>query len=123
MNLPSAAWDAAALRGECGAGRRREVPLRWGDHRAGGGPGGACGFGGRGGNALKAKFVAEPAFAALRDEARVEAKQAIYGSGAATTELARLKALVVSSGLMSPTTIDGEAAALLSRIQQLAIAP
>jgi spore coat protein CotH len=88
----------------------------------GGGPGGAGGFGGRGGNALKAKFVAEPAFAALRDQARATAKQAIYGSGAATTELTRLATLVASSGLMSAATIDSEAAALLSRIQ-LATSP
>lgn len=89
----------------------------------GGGPGGAGGFGGRGGNALKAKFVAEPAFAAIRDQARATAKQAIYGSGAATIELTRLKTLVASSGLVSAATTDSEAAALLSRIQQLATAP
>jgi spore coat protein CotH len=89
----------------------------------GGGPAGAGGFGGRGGNALKAKFVAAPEFAAVRDAARAEAKQAIYGSGAATTELTRLKTLVASSGLMSASTINSEAAALLSRIQQLATAP
>jgi spore coat protein CotH len=89
----------------------------------GGGPGGPGGFGGRGGHALKSKFVAEPAFAALRDQARAKAKQAIYGSGAATTELARLKALVASSGLVDAGTLDSEAAALLSRIQQLATAP
>lgn len=89
----------------------------------GGGPGGPGGFGGRGGHALKSKFVAEPAFAALRDQARAKAKQAIYGSGAATTELARLKALVASSGLVDVGTLDSEAAALLSRIQQFATAP
>ena len=89
----------------------------------GGGPGGPGGFGGRGGHALKSKFVAEPAFAAIRDQAHAKAKQAIYGSGAATTELARLKALVASSGLIDAGTVDSEAAALLSRIQQLAIAP
>jgi spore coat protein CotH len=89
----------------------------------GGGPGGPGGFGGRASHALKSKFIAEPAFAALRDQARARAKQAIYGSGAATTELARLKALVASSGLISRETLDSEAAALLSRIQQLATAP
>jgi spore coat protein CotH len=85
--------------------------------------GGGGGFGGRGGNALKSKFVAAPAFAAVRERARVEVKQAIYRSGAATTEIARLKALVASSGLISASTIDNEASALLSRIEQLATAP
>jgi spore coat protein CotH len=89
----------------------------------GGGPGGPGGFGGRGGHALKSKFVAEPAFAAIRDQARAKAKQAIYGSGAATNQLARLKTLVGSSGLIDAGTLDNEAAALLSRIQQLATAP
>jgi spore coat protein CotH len=87
------------------------------------GPAGGGGFGGRGGNALKSKFVAAPAFAAVREQARVEAKQAMYGSGAATGEVARLKALVASSGLVNAATVDTEAAALLSRIQQLAAAP
>ena len=89
----------------------------------GGAPGGPGGFGGRGGHAMKSKFVAEPAFAAVRDRARAKAKQAIYGAGAATSELARLKALVASSGLIDAGTLDSEAAALLSRIQQLATAP
>ena len=89
----------------------------------GGGPGGAGGFGGRGGHALKSKFVAAPEFAAVRERARAEVKQAIYGSGAATAEIARLKALVASSGLMSASTIDNEASALLARIQQLGTAP
>lgn len=88
-----------------------------------GGPGGPGGFGGRGGNALKSKFVAAPAFATVRESARAGARQAIYGSGAAATELARLKAIVASSGLMSAATIETEAAALLSRTQQLAAAP
>ena len=85
-----------------------------------GGPGAPAGFGGRGGNALKSKFVAAPAFATLRDAARASAKQAIYGSGAAEAALARLKALIAPSGLISAATVDTEATALLSRIQQLA---
>lgn len=89
-----------------------------------GGPGGPGGIGGRGGgNALKSKFLAAPEFAAIRDQARAEVKQALYGSGAATRELARLKALVASSGLVSATTIDSEASALVARIEQLTAAP
>jgi spore coat protein CotH len=89
----------------------------------GGGGGVGGGIGGRGGNALKSKFVAAPAFAAVRERARAEARQGIYGSGAATTELARLKALVASSALVSAATVDTEAAALLARIQQLSTTP
>lgn len=89
----------------------------------GGGPGGAGGFGGRGGNALKAKFLAAPEFAGLRERARAEVRQAIYGSGKAESELARLKALVASSELVATTTIESEATALLTRIQQLAAVP
>jgi spore coat protein CotH len=89
----------------------------------GGGPGAPGALGKGGDNALKARFLAAPAFAALRAQARADVKQAIYGSGTALSELTRLTTLVASSGLISTATIDGEATAIRARIQELTAAP
>jgi spore coat protein CotH len=85
---------------------------------AGGAPVGGPGLGGRGGNPLKRRFVANAAFAALRTQSRSAAHQAIYGSGAALGELARLEKVALSSGLLTAATLTSEAASLRSTISR-----
>ncbi|MEX2046141.1 MAG: hypothetical protein WEE03_03190, partial [Chloroflexota bacterium] len=77
-------------------------------------------FGGRGANPLKSRFLASSAFVAIRASARTEVGRAIYGSGAAATELDALRTHLASSDLIASATLDSEASSLTSKIDSLA---
>lgn len=139
-------WDMnLALSGGAGAMARggQQFPVNGGAGGAGGAPpgaqGGVAGRGGlpqgqpgggavvggggqvpggqRGGNLLKERFLAAPAFQSLYREAYADIHAALFGSNAASDELARLQQVVASSGLLDGATIEREAAMLKATLE------
>ena len=73
-----------------------------------------------GGNALKERFLASPAFQDLYVQEYAAVYQAIYGGGQADAELDRLAGVVSSSGLIGDGAVENELAALRDRFAELA---
>jgi spore coat protein CotH len=63
-------------------------------------------------NALKARFLATPAFLATYDRARDELNAAVFADGRAVAELERLAALMLASGLVDLVEAEAAVAAL-----------
>ncbi len=75
-----------------------------------------------GGNLLKERFLATPALRAQAEAAFVALQADLFASGAAAAELDRLSAVVASSGLLDPATVDAETAALHAKLAAQATA-
>lgn len=123
-------WDMNLAFGQGGFGRGGTVappgaaPLGPGAVPGGGQPPGAGGqphgvgggadVGGRGGNKLKERFLAAPAFRDVYGRAYAEMHRALYGGGAALAEVDRLAAVVKAAKLLDSATVEAEASALRS---------
>ncbi len=70
------------------------------------------GAGGLGGNVLKSRFLAAPAFQDRYKRAYAEMYQALYGSGTALAELDRLAAVLKTTATIPAATVESEIAAL-----------
>ncbi len=78
----------------------------------GGGPGVGPGRGGAQANVLVERFLANPEFASLYDQALGDLEAALYESGTASDVLATWVSVLVSSDLVDAHTIEVEAAAI-----------
>ena len=78
----------------------------------GGGPGVGPGRGGAQANVLVERFLANPEFASLYDQALGDLEAALYKSGTASDVLATWVSVLVSSDLVDAHTIEVEAAAI-----------
>lgn len=115
---PAGGRQGAPAGGAPAGGVQNGVPVAGGP--AGGGPANpaAGGRGPLGGNALKDRFLASPAFADLYAAARAEVYDAIYASGADGKELTRILALLgTRPELYDPDVLDTQAKNLRSALQ------
>jgi spore coat protein CotH len=78
---------------------------------------GAGGFGGLGGNKLKERFLAAPAFTEVYDDAYRELYRKIYADGTAATTVAQVAAMAKAAG-GDPAAVDGDAGRLRTLLDE-----